>query len=63
MRTIGKILDTLPADNLLELLREIEWACFDGHTGNQSCPSCRNDEHEGHAPDCKLKAALKKYEK
>lgn len=55
--------------SLLSLLREVEWeagtALDDGDgvvdlmSARGSCPACHATESEGHAPDCRLAAALK----
>jgi hypothetical protein len=52
-------------DDLRALLREVEWAgcCWDeiGRACDLTwpfCPVCHEQQPSGHAPDCKLKAAL-----
>lgn len=43
---------------ILSLLRELEWACDAG-----GCPSCHEWGDFGHAPDCRLKAAIEKLKR
>jgi hypothetical protein len=47
-------------DNLLDLLRRVEWAAYNpDHPWDQCCPVCGRLKRDGHAPDCELAAALK----
>jgi hypothetical protein len=45
---------------LIALLREVEWGqnVDDGDWGERACPLCHSLEDGGHAPDCRLAAAL-----
>lgn len=43
----------------IDVLREIEWAGTCPHTGADQCMSCHSTKAEGHAPDCRLAAALR----
>jgi hypothetical protein len=40
-----------------EVLRKVEWVGSEDHD-YASCPCCYRWEHESHAPDCALKAAM-----
>jgi hypothetical protein len=42
-----------------EALNELEWTSAYQTDFADFCPRCQNSKAEGHAPDCKLDAALK----
>lgn len=43
----------------LKVLKEIEW---NGDHTFAACPSCNEDQPEGHAPDCQLAALIAQLE-
>lgn len=42
---------------LKDLLRDIEWV-QPMYNGSPSCSCCGNQQHQGHQPDCALKAIV-----
>jgi hypothetical protein len=51
-------------DQMLDLLKELEWAGPDYETsfGRAACGICEELKHRGHAPDCRLAAVLREAE-
>lgn len=43
-------------ERLKEVLGYVQWR--GGDLIDEGCPVCANNPNEGHAPDCRLKAAL-----
>lgn len=44
---------------LIALLRDVEWRGTDPQVGSACCPCCWAEQCEGHAPDCRLAAAIR----
>lgn len=44
-----------------EVLREAEWCCVT-FARRPTCPCCQRHSVDGHAPDCKLAAAIRAVE-
>lgn len=42
-----------------EVMREVEWPVYKASTGQVGCKVCNQCSDYGHAPDCKLAAAIK----
>jgi hypothetical protein len=58
MKQAGRVLEQ-QRDEARALLREVEWAgdvC--GHDTQLLCPACGRSQQPGHAPECRLDAAL-----